>query len=285
MRLVVKHNDIIIKELQFYKGPVYIGRHEHSQVSLPDTSVSRRHAVLTKTKQGKWFIEDLESANKTYINAKEAQNAELKDGDVIRIVDFTIDVILNENHSQSPMNLADTLVPSSQVQNVIIRKTFASDAPPIRIPATRISQFLEATELICETNLIEDIVKVLVKIVLDQFAGYNCWVGLRMQVEGDIENYLGKNRTGQVIDLNEIKLKPKINEALENSQYLLFPRLSLPRGERNKQSAMIVPVVGVKGCYGVIYVDNTLVHEHYSLADLDYLMLIAIHTAAFIKNF
>jgi hypothetical protein len=213
------------------------------------------------------------------------QKAEVKDGDIIRIVDFTIDVILNENHTQSPMNLADTLVPSSQIQNVIIRKTFASDAPPIRIPATRINQFLEATELICETNLIEDIVKVLVKIVLDQFTGYNCWVGLRMQIEGDIENYLGKNRTGQVIDLNEIKLKPKINEALENSQYLLFPRLSLPRGERNKQSAMIVPVVGVKGCYGVIYVDNTLVHEHYSLADLDYLMLIAIHTAAVIRNF
>ncbi len=285
MRLVVKQNDIIIKELQFSKGPVYIGRHEHSQVSLPDTSVSRRHAVLTKTKHGDWSIEDLDSANKTYLNAQQVQKAEVKDSDIVRIVDFTIDIILKENHIQTPMNLADTLVPSSQIQSVIIRNTFSSDAPPIRMPATRINQFIEATELICEANLIGEIVKVLIKIVLNQFAGYNCWVGLRMQVEGDLDSYLGKNRTGQLVDLNEIKLKPKINEALEKSQYLLFPRLSLPRGKRNMQSAMIVPVIGAQGCYGVIYVDNTLVHEHYSLADLDYLMLVAIHTAAFIRNF
>lgn len=285
MRLVVKQNDIIIKELQFSKGPIYIGRHEHSQVSLPDTSVSRRHAVLTKTKRGDWSIEDLDSANKTYLNAQQVQKAEVKDSDIIRIVDFTIDIILKENHIQTPMNLADTLIPPSQTQSVIIRKTFSSDAPPIRMPATRIEQFTKATELICEANLIGEIVKVLIKIVLNQFAGYNCWVGLRMQVEGPFENYLGKNRTGQLVDLNEIKLKPRINEALEKSQYLLFPRLSLPRGKRNMQSAMIVPVVGAQGCYGVIYVDNTLVHEHYSLADLDYLMLMAIHTAAFIRNF
>ena len=285
MRLVVKQNDIIIKELQFSKGPIYIGRHEHSQVSLPDTSVSRRHAVLTKAKHGDWSIEDLDSANKTFLNAQQVQKAEVKDGDVVRIVDFTIDIILKESHIQSPMNLADTLMPSSHSQNMIIRKIFSSDAPPIRMPATRINQFTEATELICSANQIADIAKVLVKIVLNHFAGYNCWVGLRMQLEGDLDSYLGKNRTGQTLDLNEIKLKPKINEALENSQYFLFPRLSLPRGKRNMQSAMIVPIIGSKGCYGVIYVDNTLVHEHYSLADLDYLMLIAIHTAAFIQNF
>jgi hypothetical protein len=28
-----------------------------------------------------------------------------------------------------------------------------------------------------------------------------------------------------------------------------------------------------------------MIHEHYGLSDLDYLMLIAIHTAAILKNF
>ena len=233
MRLVVKHNDIIIKELQFSKGPIYIGRHENSQVLLPDTSVSRRHAVLAETSRGGWFIEDLESANKTYLNVQEVQKAEVEDGDIIRIVDFTIDVILNENHNQTSMNLADTLMPSSQFHSAVIRKTFSADAPPIRMPATRISEFIEATERICKANLIEDIVKVLVKVVLKQFSGYNCWVGLRMRSKGDIESYLGKNRTSQIVDLNEIKLKPRITEALENSQYILFPRLSLPMSEKN----------------------------------------------------
>jgi hypothetical protein len=34
-----------------------------------------------------------------------------------------------------------------------------------------------------------------------------------------------------------------------------------------------------------LYVDNAMDHEHYSLSDLDYLMLLAIHTAAIVENF
>ena len=34
MRLVVKRNDQIVNEFQFDRGPVYIGRHAHSQVFL-----------------------------------------------------------------------------------------------------------------------------------------------------------------------------------------------------------------------------------------------------------
>jgi hypothetical protein len=47
---------------------------------------------------------------------------------------------------------------------------------------------------------------------------------------------------------------------------------------------MIAAVVGPAGCYGVLYVDNAMMHEHYSLSDLDYLMLLAMHTAAVLKR-
>jgi hypothetical protein len=48
---------------------------------------------------------------------------------------------------------------------------------------------------------------------------------------------------------------------------------------------MVGPVISKDGCFGVVYVDNDMSHEHYGLSDLDYLMLISIHTAAIIKNF
>ena len=50
-------------------------------------------------------------------------------------------------------------------------------------------------------------------------------------------------------------------------------------------SAMIAPVMGQAGCFGALYIDNDMSHEHYTLSDLDYLMLIAIHTAAILENF
>jgi hypothetical protein len=51
------------------------------------------------------------------------------------------------------------------------------------------------------------------------------------------------------------------------------------------RSAMIASIVRPTGCFGVLYVDNAMVNEHYSLSDLDYLMLIAMHTASILKKF
>jgi hypothetical protein len=39
------------------------------------------------------------------------------------------------------------------------------------------------------------------------------------------------------------------------------------------------------GCFGALYVDNATDHEQYNLSDLDYLMLLAISTAAILENF
>jgi len=60
MRLVVRQSDGTINELQFTKGPVYIGRRPSSQVFLSDEAVSRQHAVIFNTEDGKWVVEDLD---------------------------------------------------------------------------------------------------------------------------------------------------------------------------------------------------------------------------------
>ena len=62
MRLILRKDGKAVKEFRFPKGPVYIGRHVHSQVFLPDREVSRQHAAIFATREGKWVVEDLESA-------------------------------------------------------------------------------------------------------------------------------------------------------------------------------------------------------------------------------
>lgn len=80
MRLVVKQDGRKVNELQFTAGPVYIGRGVNSQVFLPDRAVSRQHAVIFTTQDGKWMVEDLDSANKTYLNDKQIHKVEVKKG-------------------------------------------------------------------------------------------------------------------------------------------------------------------------------------------------------------
>ena len=60
---------------------------------------------------------------------------------------------------------------------------------------------------------------------------------------------------------------------------------NLCQQDGNPCSAMIAPIIDLSGCFGVLYVDNVGENRYYTLSDLDYLMLLSIHTAAIVENF
>ena len=295
MLLVVKRNDQVVNEFQFDRGPVYIGRHAHSQVFLHDRAVSRQHAAIFTTQNGKWIVEDMDSANKTYLNDKAIHKAEIKTGDSIRIGDFIIGINLETKlDTGEPIHLADTLMPTSHKtkaaladpsSEVIVRKPTIERAPDITLPAKRVKDYMEATEAICKANGLDVLLKVLLSIALKQFSGYHSWCALRNQNAGPMTCNAGKSRDGHGVALIDLKLREKINQAVETGQFTLVPRASAPTEENRIRSAMIAPIVDPSGCFGVLYIDNSMDHGHYDLSDLDYLMLVAIHTAAIIENF
>ena len=97
--------------------------------------------------------------------------------------------------------------------------------------------------------------------------------------------HAGRRSDGQEIELNQITLEDKITQATETEQFLLLPKVPTQPKQEKIQSAMIAPIVDPAGCFGVVYLDNAMNRQRYSLSDLDYLMLVAIHTAAIMENF
>lgn len=61
-----------------------VGRREICAVYLQDTSVSRRHAVITRSGES-YLIRDHNSTNGTYVNGKKIRQTQLESGDVITI--------------------------------------------------------------------------------------------------------------------------------------------------------------------------------------------------------
>jgi pSer/pThr/pTyr-binding forkhead associated (FHA) protein len=301
MRLVVKQNDRTVNEFRFDKGPIYIGRQENSQLFLHDRAVSRQHAVIFNTQDGKWMVEDLDSANKTYLNDRAIHKVEIKTGDCLRIADYTIEISLEEAaETEKPIHLEDTLAvpagtPTAPVgtaatiaggPQIIERKLDTPDAPPIRIPAHRAMDLLRANEKICQAGNMDELLLTLLDITSKQLGTYHNWCALRSEPAGPMICHAGRTREGQTLELSSIKLNERINEAIEKSHFLLFIfSKDMSKDEKGQiRSVVIAPIIGPTGCFGVLYANNTFRDEHYSISDLDYLMLLGMHIASTVQG-
>lgn len=291
MRIVVKQKDGNTKEFQFTQGPVSIGRGANSHVFLPDKAVSRQHAIIHSAEDGRWTVEDLGSSNKTYLNDKAIDRAEVKHGDCLRITDFLIEILFEEMIGEEmPAQPEDTLQLEAALatpkHETVVRRPDAQHAPAMRLAARRLTDFSKASERIFDAGTLDELLLTLLDIVLEQFSAYHVWCALRTQPTGPMICHGGKRRDGSPVQLNELQLGDKITQAVEKGQFFVLPRVSAQMESKERiRSAMVAAIMRQAGCFGVLYVDNAMIHEHYSLSDLDYLMLIAMHTASILKKF
>lgn len=290
MRVLVRQKDGNAKELQFVKGPITIGRGADSHVFLPDRGVSRKHATIHSTDDGKWLIEDLGSSNKTYLNDQAITKAEIKHGDCLRIVDFTLEIVLEEQAGEELPILDDTMhleaALTTPKHETVVRKPDAQHAPAMRLAARRLSDFSAASESIFHADSLDEMLLTLLDITMKQFEAYHVWCALRTMSGGPMTCHAGKRRDGASVQLNQLQLSDKIIQAVEKGQFLVLPRVSAQMESKDRiRSAMIASIMRPTGCFGVLYVDNAMINEHYSLSDLDYLMLIAMHSASVLNKF
>jgi len=291
MRIVVKQKDGPTKEFQFEQGPVSIGRGANSHVFLPDKAVSRQHAIIHSAEDGRWTVEDLGSSNKTYLNNKAVDRAEVKHGDCLRITDFLIEIMFEDQaREEMPTYPEDTLQLEAALatpkHETVVRRPDAQHAPAMRLAAHRLTDFSKASERIFDAGTIDELLLTLLDVTLEQFNAYHVWAALRRQPSGPMICHAGKRRDGSAVELGELQLSEKITQAVEKGQFFVLPRVSAQMEAKERiRSAMVAAIMRQTGCFGVLYADNAMIHEHYTLSDLDYLMLIAMHTAAILKKF
>ncbi|MCJ7730293.1 MAG: hypothetical protein MUO27_10515, partial [Sedimentisphaerales bacterium] len=138
----------------------------------------------------------------------------------------------------------------------------------------------------CEADSLDKLLTTLLDITLKQFSAFRCWCALRDQPGGPMTYHSGRRRDGRPVELSDLQLQEKINDAVERGLSMVMPSVSAKMEEKERiRSALIASVMRPNGCYGILYVDNAMIHEHYSLSDLDYLMFLAMHTAAVLRKF
>ena len=288
MRLFVSLGGSTVNEVRFDRGPIYIGRQTGSQVFLPDKAVSRQHAVIYTTRDGTWILEDLGSSNKTYLNEVAIHKNELKNGDIIRVADFSVRVSLDEEDADinrlTEMEETTIGAPLRKELHTVERNPESVDAPPIKFPAKQVKQLCLAYDKVTSAKNLKDMYPIVCELLLSQMKGMNVWVGLRKAASGPMDIQGGRKLTSENLPKTELALPSSLDECLDKHIPLLIHQLPRQIAARGIRSVIIAPIMHDRECHGVFYIENSTEHNHYSLADLDYLLLLAIFTGCYISK-
>jgi putative nucleotidyltransferase with HDIG domain len=117
LELVVRHSDRVIALVPGQH--VTAGRVVHCEVQLEDPSVSRRHCTIGFS-DGVLHVQDLQSANGTFINERPITDATARPGDVIRLGTAILEV---RDPAGVPQDVDRTvMVDASTIESVIQRR-------------------------------------------------------------------------------------------------------------------------------------------------------------------
>ncbi|NIM58906.1 MAG: FHA domain-containing protein [Candidatus Aminicenantes bacterium] len=98
----VTNTDGRISNFSILKDMIVIGRSEENDLVLPDQSVSRNHARITKEEKG-YVLTDLGSFNGTKVYGKPIQSIRLKNNDEIKIGKIMLKFTTGQKPAQSPV--------------------------------------------------------------------------------------------------------------------------------------------------------------------------------------
>jgi pSer/pThr/pTyr-binding forkhead associated (FHA) protein len=88
-KVIVSIDGVVIKEVQLSKERTSLGRRPYNDIVIDNLAVSGEHAVLIMSGDDA-IVEDLNSTNGTYINAKAVKKQAMQNGDVIEIGKYKI---------------------------------------------------------------------------------------------------------------------------------------------------------------------------------------------------
>ena len=96
LRIILKFNNTVIKELKIDQDKIIIGRDPGNDVQIDNVAVLREHAKIIRG-QNYYFIEDLNSTNGTFVNGKKTNKKFLKEDDEISIGKHSLQIIFEES--------------------------------------------------------------------------------------------------------------------------------------------------------------------------------------------
>jgi signal transduction histidine kinase len=274
-----------------------IGRRKDNDIVLPlDQRISRTHARLQQ-RGGHWYIEDLGSANGTFVNDRRVHGpVQLRPGDQVRVGRTWLQVVPHplsaaERQAAQAVRLSDESAPVP-AENIVLQVA-AAGPPPLADAQTlhrRLQTLVQVAEALGSTLDLDELLGRVLDYVLEVVPAQRGVIVLRDE-RGELKPRVLRQRDGGRSE--EVTLsRHLVEQALQESSTILTEdALSDERfrdassiHELRIRSAICAPLIHRGQPLGVIYLDTTSDTEIFGPDTVELLNSIAPQAAAAIAN-
>jgi serine phosphatase RsbU (regulator of sigma subunit)/pSer/pThr/pTyr-binding forkhead associated (FHA) protein len=273
---------------------IVLGRNEDCEVVLRVPAVSREHAVIRKI-QGKYYIEDLKSRNKTYVNNHEVTTRTLlRDNDRIKICDNILAFFESAPRPLLPEHMRNVAQVEDEEDSSTVEAMLHESSRQVleAQPAERLALLLdigaELTRTFDEGRLLEKIVQSVFQVFRQADRAF-----VILKEEGNlIPKVIKTRRPG---DETTARFSRKIvNGCLDTGRSLLSEDASADKkidlsqsiADCRIRSVMCVPLMSRESGqgFGVIQLDTQDRYKKFTADDLRLLLSVAGQAATALEN-
>jgi len=286
------------RTLEVSSSPILIGRGSQD-FPLSDNTISRRHAELIRRKDDIWTINDLNSANGTYVNGvKLSASLDLKQGDQIRcgatlivfggVQSSSVAGGLDGLRIDANGNLIESSIMAtvpSMDDSVIIAGPETSDA----VGNLRLLYELSTTinSIFDRQQLVERVMDMIFKTLPADRGFILLQNGDEEKLEPMAVRYRSEEHSGEItVSHTIVDHVMKHKEGAICSNAMRDPRFAKGKSVQNYgiRSALCVPITVRERIMGVIYVDTTVATHTYAVEQLRLLTAIGFQTGLALEN-
>jgi signal transduction histidine kinase len=275
-----------------------IGRDPANTIAIGDPAISRKHATICRTPEGRFLLVDLGSTSGTFIAGRRVSEAVLNDGDEIRIGAARLcfenpptrgsigeDVRLSSTVSSPHIHRRISVAPDAQRV-----AGGAKDLQDLRRDHDRLDAALELTRAIgVEHDLPKLLERILIKAV--EFLGAERGAILLLDADsGQLGTRIARRRDGGrehiVLSSSLLGEAMRLKQGIISADATSDARFSgsesiLAQGIR---SAMCVPILHLDEVFGVLHLDSRSEANAFVDKDLELFVSIASQAGLAIKN-
>jgi serine phosphatase RsbU (regulator of sigma subunit)/pSer/pThr/pTyr-binding forkhead associated (FHA) protein len=279
-----------------------IGRAPECDIQVDDYAVSRRHATIHED-NGNYFIEDLQSRNKTYLNDSEVAGGRhpLNNGDKLSVCDVAFNFYLDMDvptesgltgGSQLSVLIGSEDVGGSTIMSQLEVSSGSGQVQVVASPEATLSAILEITQNLGQALALDEVLPKVLESLFKVFVQADrAFIGLKDKEDNLVPRWSKARQQGSEETIR--MSRTIVNQVMESKRAILSAdAVSDDQFDANQsiadlqiRSMMCAPLFDSKGnSIGILQVDTSERQKQFRPHDLEVLVCVATQAGLAVHN-